>query len=123
MNPRNAKDPRIVGAFGEYTAARMLREEGYDIFSKNFATPVGELDLVAFKKGVLCFVEVKTRRTNGMYRPADAVDFRKEENIKSAAASYINKYKLNYKVRFDIIEVCIDENGNVVDKQYIINAF
>lgn len=123
MNSKTARNPKLIGALGEYTAARKLREDGYEIFSKNFATPVGELDLVAFKKGLLCFVEVKTRQHDSLYRPADAVDFRKAENIKSAAASYINKYKLNYKIRFDIIEVYIDENGKVVDTQHIINAF
>lgn len=114
---------KLIGALGEYTAARRLREDGYDIYSTNFATPVGEVDIVAHKKGLLCFVEVKTRQSDSMYRPADAVDFRKAENIKSVAASYINKYKLNYKIRFDIIEVYINDKGKVTDTQHITNAF
>lgn len=113
----------LTGALGEYTAARELRQKGYDIFSTNFQTQIGEIDIVAEKKGTLCFVEVKTRKNNSLFSPADSVDFRKQENIKSAAASYINKYKLRYLVRFDIFEVYIDDEGKVVNTNHIMNAF
>lgn len=114
---------KLIGALGEYTAARKLREDGYDIYSTNFSTPVGEIDIIAHKRGLLCFVEVKTRKLDSLYAPSDAVDFRKQENIKSVAASYINKYKLNYKIRFDIFEVYINEAGKVAETNYITNAF
>jgi putative endonuclease len=114
---------KLMGALGEYTAARKLREDGYDIYSTNFATPVGEIDIVAHKRGLLCFVEVKTRKVGSLYSPAEAVDFRKQENIKSVAASYINKYKLNYKIRFDIFEVYVNEQGKVAEYNHITNAF
>lgn len=123
MNAKNAANPMLIGALGEYTAARRFREDGFYILSTNYSTPVGEIDIIALKENLLCFVEVKTRRTNGMYRPADAVDFRKQENIKSVAASYINKYDLKYKIRFDIFEVYINEEGKVVDTQHLIDAF
>ena len=123
MNAQNAKNPRLIGALGEYTAARLLRMDGYDIYSTNFSTPVGEIDIIAFKKGLLCFVEVKTRQNDSLYSPADAVDFRKAERIKSVAATYINRYKLKHKIRFDIIEVYINEVGKVTDTRHITDAF
>lgn len=114
---------RLVGALGEYTAARELRELGYEILSTNFSNRVGEIDIVAQKLPYVCFVEVKTRRGNTMFRPADAVDFHKQENIKSAAASYMNKYKAKALIRYDIYEVYIDENNNVLKTNYITDAF
>lgn len=114
---------RLVGALGEYTAARELRKKGYDILSTNYSNNVGELDIVAQKLPYICFVEVKTRRGDTMFRPADAVDFHKQENIKSAAASYMNKYKIKALLRYDIFEVYIDEENNVIKTNHIENAF
>ena len=53
---------KLIGAFGEQTAARFLRYEGYTIYSGNYKTNVGEIDIVAEKDNIICFVEVKTRK-------------------------------------------------------------
>lgn len=116
-------NPRLLGAMGEQKAARYLREKGYEIFSSNFSVNAGELDIVAFKDNILCFIEVKTRRQGGMFSPAEAVDFNKTQNLKSAAAAYMNKYKLKYDFRFDIIEVLVDEALKVTNINHIENAF
>lgn len=114
---------RLIGALGEYTAARELREKGYDILSTNYANNVGEIDIVAQRLPYVCFVEVKTRRGDAMMRPADAVDYRKQENIRSAAASYMNKYKIKALLRYDIFEVYIDDEDNIISTNHIENAF
>ncbi len=43
----------LMGAFGEQTAAKYLRENGYRILSANYRTGAGELDIVAEKGSVL----------------------------------------------------------------------
>lgn len=112
----------LLGVFGEQYAARFLRKEGYEIWSANYKTNVGEIDIIAHKDGVVCFVEVKTRQAGGMLPPAAAVDFEKQENIRSSAACYINKYKLKNKIRYDIIEVLV--NGSSLSEiNHIKNAF
>lgn len=116
-------NPRLLGAMGEQKAARYLREKGYEIFSSNFSVNSGELDIVAFKDNILCFTEVKTRREGGMFSPAEAVDFNKMENLKTAAAAYMNKYKLKYDFRFDIVEVLVNGDLKVMDINHIENAF
>jgi Holliday junction resolvase-like predicted endonuclease len=40
-------DSRLLGAFGEREAARLLRKKGYKIVSANFRTYVGEIDIIA----------------------------------------------------------------------------
>ncbi len=112
----------LLGAFGEQYAARFLREEGYEIWSANYKTDMGEIDIIACKDNIACFVEVKTRQVGGMLSPATAVDAKKQENIKSSAANYINKYKVENKVRYDIIEVLV--NGTSLSEiNHIKNAF
>lgn len=114
---------RLVGALGEYTAARELRKKGYDILSTNFSNSSGEIDIVAEKTPYICFVEVKTRRGNTMFRPADAVDYHKQENIKSAAASYMSKYRNKAIMRYDIFEVYLDDENNVIKTEHLTDAF
>ena len=112
----------LLGVFGEQYAARFLRKEGYEIWSANYKTNVGEIDIIAQKDGVVCFVEVKTRQAGGMFSPAEAVDLKKQENVKSSAANYINKYSVKNKVRYDIIEVLV--NGSSLSEiNHIKNAF
>lgn len=112
----------LMGAFGEQTAAKYLRENGYRILSANYRTGAGELDIVAEKGSVLSFVEVKTRAAGGLTEPKDAVDYRKQENLKAAAASYLSRYNYNLTPRFDIIEVLVN-NGEVIKINHIKNAF
>ena len=111
----------LLGAKGEQSAARFLRKEGYEIISANYKTLIGEIDIVAQKDNVVCFVEVKTRQEGGMFPPSAAVDIKKQENIKSSVANYVNKYKIKNEIRYDIIEVLV--NGNTVTNINHIKTF
>jgi putative endonuclease len=51
-----------VGQWGEWWAERELRRQGYRILFRRWTDGVGELDLVAWYRGRLVFVEVKARR-------------------------------------------------------------
>ena len=51
------------GAAAEAFAARALERDGYRILLRNHRTPAGEIDLVALRRGIVTFVEVKARRT------------------------------------------------------------
>ncbi len=116
-------DSRLLGAFGEQTAARYLRNNGYEVLSANFRTRGGEIDIVAKKDGVVCFVEVKTRTEGSMLPPRAAVGFHKEQNVEDTAAVYMKKYGIKLKKRFDIVEVITSTSGEVVEVNHIKNAF
>ena len=49
------------GRSGETLAAFWLRIKGYRILATRLRTPVGEIDLIASKGGIIAFVEVKAR--------------------------------------------------------------
>lgn len=114
-------EPRRTGMIGELKAAKYLRNKGYDIYAANYRTKSGEIDLIAEKDGLICFVEVKTRRDGGYFSPAEAVDHKKEENVKSTAAAYLAATKLKSKFRFDIIEVILCEKQYKI--RHLENAF
>lgn len=114
-----------IGLRGEQFAARYLKARKYVLYGSNFATKLGETDIVAFdpKKRVLCFVEVKTRSPGGLLPPAEAVDYEKQNRLINNAAAYIKHTKIPYKtVRFDIAEVILHDMHKA-DLHYIENAF
>lgn len=51
------------GARAERFAALLLQLKGYRILARRFATPVGEIDLIAVRGRRVAFVEVKQRPT------------------------------------------------------------
>lgn len=114
-------EPRKTGLVGEMRAAQYLRRNAYRILSANFRTKAGEIDIIAQDGSCLCFIEVKTRREGGYFPPSDAVDYKKEENVKSAAASFIALSKIKLPVRYDIIEVILKDDTYSV--RHIENAF
>jgi putative endonuclease len=100
-------EPRRTGLLGELYAGRYLRKKGYDIWAANYRTKAGEVDIIAFDGVTVCVVEVKTRREGGYFPPSVAVDRKKEENVKSAAAAFMSEIKSDLPMRFDIIEVVL----------------
>jgi len=78
---------------GETEAYLYLRQQGYRIVAKNFRTPHnrGEIDLIGWDHGVLCFVEVKTHAHSGLGPPEVAVDADKKQHIRSVARTYIRR--------------------------------
>lgn len=113
---------RQIGALGEVTAARYLRDHHYDIIAGNFHSRLGEIDIIAENKSYLCFVEVKARSENSLYSPKEAVTASKQKKIIATAQHFLQHYKTKKQPRFDIIEVFI-ESDKVKDVHYIENAF
>jgi putative endonuclease len=66
--PRKEASPERIAAFqtglsAESRAAAYLMAKGYRILAKRFRTPHGEIDLVAKRRNLIAFVEVKARAT------------------------------------------------------------
>ncbi len=51
------------GHAAEYWAALYLMLKGYRILALRYRTPLGEIDLIARRKDVVAFIEVKARRS------------------------------------------------------------
>ena len=112
------------GILGEVETARLLRRKGYRLLRANFTCRYGELDIVAMDGDVLAVVEVKTRLQNALYPPAAAVTRQKRERIKLATGVFLAAYQLDdVQVRFDVVEVIMDERFEVVSVNHLENAF
>ena len=111
-----------LGRRGESLAKAFMEQAGYEIMDENWTFGRAEIDLVAFKDGVIIFTEVKTRTGNRFGEPEDFVDARKQKLLISAADEYI--YLMNHQgeVRFDIVAVLFDKQNNYTLK-HIEDAF
>lgn len=94
-----------LGRRGESKAARYLFFRGWKIVKRNFVTPYGEIDIIAERKGVLAFIEVKTRLTDEYGSPSEAVDEKRKRRYISGANYFLSGKNVDMTVRFDIIEV------------------
>jgi putative endonuclease len=106
-----------LGSYGENLAKEFLKTKGYKIVMTNFSVRLGrnflghsitgELDIVAYDKETLCFIEVKTRRTDFL-APEKAVDLPKQRQISRVAKRYREIFKrFDEPIRFDVVAVLI----------------
>jgi len=104
-------------------AARWLERKGYEIVWRNFLCRGGELDIIARRKDMLVFVEVKTRDNTRFGSPAEAVDAKKRRRMVLAANVFLLRYGNSPPVcRFDVIEVESGRNG-AEEVSHIPDAF
>ena len=114
------------GDFGEEYTAKYLKKSGYKILERNYHSRFGEIDIIASKKGVIAFVEVKTRGENAIYAPREAVDFYKQQKCIKTAEYYLINNPSELQPRFDVSEIIVTENAEkteVKTHNYIENAF
>jgi putative endonuclease len=111
-----------LGRRGERAAEKYLRRNGYRIVKRNFRAAGAEIDLVAMDGDVLVFVEVKTRRSLDAGAPHEAVDERKQRQIRRAAELFATRYREDeIEMRFDI--VAVDASGERLEIELLRNAF
>ncbi len=112
-----------VGRNGENRAASYLESKGYEILDRNFRMGrQGEIDLIALRKGVLVFVEVKALPHGNPEMLSHELNRTKLQKIIKTAKFYIEKHR-QYKcraIRFDVL--AIDVPG-LEPVHHIVNAF
>ena len=116
---------RAEGTWGEAEVANYLRRRGYTLLAHGFHCRFGEIDLIARKDGVLCFVEVKTRTNLSCGLPREYVTPQKQQRLRKTAAWYLMVKDLDCPARFDVAEGYTDvhRSAGKTRIRYIANAF
>lgn len=105
-----------LGERGEALAADFLVANDFRIVVANFKVPVGrnskgvqitgEIDIIALDGETLCFIEVKTRRSDEFTPVITAVDLRKQRQITRTAKVYRKIFGIHdMEIRFDVVTV------------------
>ena len=98
MAPRDSKPPDraprperqaafLVGLSAESRAAALLLAKGYRILARRWRSPVSEIDIVARRRHLLVFVEVKARAR--LDDAAWSVTERQQRRIAAAAEAWL----------------------------------
>lgn len=101
-----------LGKWGEGVAADYLEQQGYSILERGWRSGHKDIDLIAFKQGILVFVEVKTRKNNAYIQPQQAVDRHKIKLLMTAANRYICNNNIDAEIRFDIVAITGTDYSN-----------
>ena len=118
---------RKIGNIGEDAACKFLRKHGYKILKKNYEAVGYEIDIIAENKVAVAFIEVKTRTIGHEDprepRPASAVTPEKQRKIISSAKYFVGTLNTKKQLRFDIVEVYLNEEKKVQKILHLESAF
>ncbi len=120
---RGATEPShlVTGNRGEREALFHLRKHGYIVVATRWKTPKlwGDVDLIAWEKATLCFIEVKTRTRQDVAIAEAAVDGDKQQMLQKMARAYLRRFPEKTRdrvpVRFDVVIVYLLPSGTVID--------
>jgi putative endonuclease len=109
-----------VGESGEEIAYFHLRKLGYTMVARNFRSPrrKGEIDLIGWNEGVLCFIEVKTRSKPEFVPAEAAVDFNKMRELRYVAREFLRRVHSpdgDPAYRFDVVSIYLHEDPPRID--------
>jgi putative endonuclease len=105
-----------IGARGEDATADAYRRRGYRIVARNWRCRIGELDLVAERRGVLVFCEVKSRRGGALGVGYEAVTWRKQAKLRSLAEAFLQATGSRPQAtRFDVASVAVRGQHSAVE--------
>jgi putative endonuclease len=114
-----------TGNRGEEEALFHLRRNGYVMIARRWRTRRlrGDIDLIGWDGGTLCFIEVKTRTSHGLAPAESAVDDEKQRMLRRMAHAYLKRCDDadTLTVRFDV--VCVYLIGKSIEFEILKNWF
>lgn len=103
---------KSLGNLGENLALKYLKNNGYQIITRNFSSKFGEIDIIAKEDSTLVFIEVKTRFSQAFGLPEEAITPWKVKKIIKAGEYYKNFHpELPESLRIDAVVIELDNQG------------
>lgn len=116
-----------LGKWGEQYAEAYLRRKGYTVLERDWrhGRSLCDVDIICKTpdETTVVFVEVKTRSTDEVTLPEDAVDRRKMRHLGMAADSYVKMNNITEDLRFDIVAITGQNGDSEVRINHIEDAF
>jgi putative endonuclease len=115
---------RKLGNAGEDYCVKYLIDLGYQILSRNFISPFGEIDIIVENQTSLVFIEVKTRTDESVDHAMLSITASKQKKITKTAMFFLQSYNNPNVIehRFDVIILQIAPEGEF-ELKHIQNAF
>jgi len=123
LRKKNELTPYHLGILGEEAALKHLKKNKFKIIEKGYRMFRGEIDIIAYDRKTLVFIEVKTRRSHDFGFPEEAVTLSKQKQIRKIAEGYLALNNLeNSECRFDILSIQYSAKDGF-STQHIKDAF
>jgi len=97
-----------IGSKGEDITLKFLQEKGFELLERNYRYKRNEIDLIVKRGEMICFVEVKKRRSQKFGYPESFVSEGQKGRIHQAAENFIIERQWEGNIRFDIAAVTGD---------------
>lgn len=118
-----SRERKNLGAVGEAAAERFLRSQGYRILARNYACPVGELDLICHHDETIVFVEVKTLADDQAGDPEEHINPAKQRQLLRVARAWLSAHRNpDCAYRFDAVSVVVS-GDRAPTVRHIVEAF
>lgn len=96
---------QIKGRGGEAAVLSDIRKKGYQIELQNFRWRGGEVDIIAWDKKILCFIEVKHYGPHQI-DPLLVITPKKRRHLRTTALVFLAQNQLkDVQIRFDLAVV------------------
>lgn len=106
LSKANRQRAYKLGQAGEAAALAYLKSKRFSVVLKGFRLPQGEIDIIAYDKKTLVFIEVKTRQDRALESPEESVTPSKQKRIRRLAEAYLTRYNLqDVECRFDVLSL------------------
>ena len=114
-----------TGRHYEALARDYLQQQGLTLLEQNYHSRFGEIDLIMFDQQVLCFIEVKFRKSNAFGGAVSAIPRSKQQKIVKTAQCYISSTPAiaQKPMRFDALILQLESSVSDLNIEWIQNAF
>ncbi len=111
------------GLHYESEAKQHLVCQGLKCLEQNYHSRFGEIDLIMQDSDIVCFIEVKFRKSLDFGGAANSIPYQKQQKIIKTAQIFMqNNRKLhNQGMRFDAL--ILQQSGDDITIDWIQNAF
>ena len=114
---------RSAGQAGEQLAVDYLIARGFALLGRNYRTKFGEIDIIAKRKGVVYFIEVKARGWGSLIDPLEAVTPAKAKRLRRVAEHYLLKNPRIERMPCSFAVIGIDHTVMPPHIECVLDAF
>lgn len=112
-------DRKNLGAGGEQQAAAFLLAKNYQIIDQNISFGFGEIDILAKDvDGTIVVVEVKTKISDDITEPHEAVGVSKQRTLLRLARAIEAQYPKS-PIRIDVISIVEDKIEHIENAVWV----
>ena len=112
-----------LGKSGEELCTQDLINKGYEIITRNFRSPYGEIDIIAREKHYLVFVEVKTRTKESLDDTKWNISISKQRKITRTAMYFLIDFQTKDLLEFRFDVMILKKEKDNIEINHLVNAF